>query len=173
MRTLGLDPSFTGFGWAIIDDEKLVTCGTIKTTPKTGEFLDRIKFIKKEVTEIIELYKPEYVAVEDVYVNMGKIRNMKTTIMLAKLHGAVIDILVDFFSTRNIRVYNNATIKKAICGHGAATKKQVIDMATLQIGYKGKSDDEADAAAAALGCEREVKYERRISKNVDKMLFEQ
>ena len=70
MKVLGLDPSLTNFGWAIIDTEKAsgqkdrcVAKGLFKT-PAKMEFIDRYMLQRKRLIDLIETHKPDYVGIE-------------------------------------------------------------------------------------------------------------
>jgi crossover junction endodeoxyribonuclease RuvC len=159
MRILGLDPSLTCTGWAIIEDGKVIKSGTIKTSKKDGSFIERINILRyRLIKEAITGSCCNHAAIEDVFVNR---RNIKTSIQLAKLHGAM--ILIVFSSgipINNIEVYDNRVVKQTITRNGNATKEQVLKMVQLQSGYKGKQLDESDAIAVALTCERKIQSKR-------------
>lgn len=70
MKVLGLDPSLTNFGWAIIDTDKpsgdksrCVAKGLIKTQAKM-EFIERYKHQRQHLKDLIEQYEPDYVGIE-------------------------------------------------------------------------------------------------------------
>lgn len=156
MRILGIDPSLSSTGWAIVEDGKVVDYGTIKTKVKDGALEERIVYIADKIWHICSRRVYEHIAIEDVFVNR---RNVNTSIKLAKLQGAIIKgIPCD--GTR-IKVYAPAFVKQAVTANGNASKEQVMKMVKIMTGYKGKSDDESDAIAVALTCEREIQNERR------------
>lgn len=154
MRTLGIDPSLSSTGWAIVEDGKVIDCGTIKTKAKDG-FVRRLRTIKRELTDkAIHGAFCNYAAIEDVFVNY---RNIKTSIQLAKVHGIIISTLQDGgFDDDVIKIYPPSFVKQTITGNGNASKEQVIKMVQIIAGYKGNQSDEADASAVALTCEREI-----------------
>jgi crossover junction endodeoxyribonuclease RuvC len=155
MRILGLDPSLTSTGWALIENGKLIRCGTIKTKAKDGDFITRLRIINyRLISEAITGAFADFAAIEDVFVNR---RNIKTSIQLAKLHGSMLSTIQSSGIYNKIKIYDNRFIKQTITDYGNASKEQVMKMVKIMAGYTGKSDDIADAIAVALTCEREIR----------------
>jgi crossover junction endodeoxyribonuclease RuvC len=155
MKILGIDPSLSSTGWAIIEDEKLDWFSSIKTKPKTG-FIKRLESIRCEFKHLIrhsQFKNIDYFALEDVFVNR---RNMKTPIQLAKVHGIILATILSQWHPSQIKVYTPSFVKQVVTGSGRADKEQVMKMVKLQTDYKGNSDDEADAIAVALTCHRDI-----------------
>lgn len=70
MRVLGLDPSLTNFGWAIIDTSfasgekgRLEEKGLWKT-PAKMEFVERYMTQRQRLIDLIEEKKPDYIGIE-------------------------------------------------------------------------------------------------------------
>ena len=70
MKVLGLDPSLTNFGWAILDTEispggkgRLVEKGLWKT-PSKMEFIERYLSQRQSLISLIEEKKPDYIGLE-------------------------------------------------------------------------------------------------------------
>ena len=78
MRILGIDPGYAIVGYGIIDvignSLKPVTYGTI-TTDKDLTFPKRLEKIYVELTYLIEKYKPNDIAFEELFFN----KNTKTS----------------------------------------------------------------------------------------------
>ena len=89
MRILGLDPSLSSTGWGIIEVEnnrvRYVADGFIKTEPKT-DLTERLYTIYKTLCDVIEFYKPDEAAIEQVFLNS----NAVSTIKLGQARGVVI-----------------------------------------------------------------------------------
>ena len=58
MKILGLDTSTTSTGYAVLDNEKLISYGTIKT-PKKADLLDKIIYIEEHIKQIIKAKEAE------------------------------------------------------------------------------------------------------------------
>ena len=67
MKIIGIDPGLTKTGWGIIEVNKnnllqFIACGTIYS--KATETIDkRLKHFYKELSLVIELYRPEFSAI--------------------------------------------------------------------------------------------------------------
>jgi crossover junction endodeoxyribonuclease RuvC len=150
MRILGIDPGLqrTGFGVIEIDGARLsyVASGTISTLELArGNLPGRIKLIYEGVAEVKRRYSPQAASVEIVFVNV----NPQSTLLLGQARGAALAALVS--DDMPVAEYTALQMKKAIVGHGLATKAQVQEMVMrlLQLpGLPGK--DAADALGLAI-----------------------
>ena len=65
---LGIDPGLAATGWGVVEGrgQRRVwrAHGCIDTTPRTGELLDRIRYITDSIQELVKEYRPDIVAVE-------------------------------------------------------------------------------------------------------------
>ncbi len=148
MRILGLDPSLSSTGWGIIEVEnnriRYVADGFIKTEPKTA-LTDRLSTIYKTLCDVIEAYKPDEAAIEQVFLNS----NAVSTIKLGQARGVV--ILAPATYHIPLTEYEPNQIKKAVVGVGHAEKHQVETMIKVLLpGCRPKNNDSADALAAAI-----------------------
>ncbi len=84
MYILGLDVSSNSTGWAILDDDKVIYYGTIKTSGIGGQ---KILDYYSQLTNILEEYDypVEWVGIEDTY-----IANAKVTKLLSQYAGVSI-----------------------------------------------------------------------------------
>ena len=150
MRILGIDPGLqrTGFGVIEVDGSRLsyVASGTISTleAPR-GDLPLRLKLIVEGVAEVMQRYQPQAASVEIVFVNV----NPQSTLLLGQARGAAIAALVS--GDMAVAEYTALQMKKAIVGHGLATKPQVQEMVMRLLklpGLPGK--DAADALGLAI-----------------------
>ncbi|MBS0498042.1 MAG: crossover junction endodeoxyribonuclease RuvC [Proteobacteria bacterium] len=147
MRILGIDPGLRITGFGIIDkngrDLAYISSGSVKTV--AGELPFRLQLILNGLNEVIALYQPEYVAIEQVFVNI----NPKTTLLLGQARGAAICAAV--MSNLPVAEYTALQIKQAVVGNGHAQKKQVQEMVVRLLRLTGNpSADAADALACAI-----------------------
>ncbi len=150
MIVLGIDPGLAMPGWGVVykgQTDKL-TClayGCMKTYPKDS-LADRLKFIFTETQKIVDTYKPEVVAMEDIFFLKGS----KVIATIGQARGALISAVV----TKDLPLfeYNPRTIKMALTGYGLADKYQMQHMVKTMLGLKEipKPDDAADALAMAI-----------------------
>lgn len=66
MKIIGVDPSLCGTGYAILDNNKLVYYGSVKTKPDQ-DIKDRYKAIFNEIWGVLNEYKPDIMGMESQY----------------------------------------------------------------------------------------------------------
>lgn len=149
MRILGIDPGFAIVGYGVIDYEngkyKTVDYGKI-TTPAGMDMPLRLKEVYDGVLRLIELFKPDVLAIEELFFNT----NVKTAIAVGHARGVI--VLAAANSGIKINEYTPLQIKQAVVGYGRADKNQVQQMVKMFLGLKEvpKPDDTADALAVAI-----------------------
>ena len=149
MRILGIDPGYAIVGYGVVDLNRSkftpVDYGVI-TTPAKIPIEDRLFSIYNEVGAIMDKYKPDAMAVEELFFNS----NHTTAIPVAEARG----IILLAAKQRGIRQfeYTPLQVKSAVVGYGRAEKNQVIAMTTSLLGLPRppKPDDAADALAIAI-----------------------
>jgi len=149
MIILGIDPGYATLGYGVIRSEKgrhtAVAYGTIET-PKGERFPARLKVAAEQMEILIEKYKPDAIAVEELFFST----NQKTVILVAEVRGVI--LLVSERSNARLYEYTPLQIKQALTGYGRAEKKQMQEMVKLFLGLSKipKPDDAADALAVAI-----------------------
>jgi len=149
MRILGIDPGYGITGFGILDAErndfKLLRCGAI-TTPPNSDFHWRLTIIYHDMVELLELAKPDAVAIEELFFG----QNVTTGINVAQARGVI--LLAVAQAGIPIYEYKPMQVKQAVVGYGNAGKRQVMDMTKriLKLDAVPKPDDAADAVAIAL-----------------------
>jgi crossover junction endodeoxyribonuclease RuvC len=150
MRILGIDPGLqrTGFGVVDIDGTRLsyVASGTIGTTEADrGNLPARLKLIFEGICEVRKRYEPQAASVEIVFVNV----NPQSTLLLGQARGAALAALVA--GDLPVAEYTAVQMKKAIAGHGQASKPQVQEMVMRLLQLPGlPGPDAADALGLAI-----------------------
>ncbi|OUR67995.1 crossover junction endodeoxyribonuclease RuvC, partial [Cycloclasticus sp. 46_83_sub15_T18] len=133
MRILGIDPGsrVTGYGLIEVNGRavKYIDSGCIRTGG--GTLPSRLKTIHLGVREIIQHYKPQEMAVEQVF--MAK--NADSALKLGQARAAAICAVFD----DDIEVFEYAArqIKQALVGKGSADKTQVQHMVKVLLKLKG------------------------------------
>ena len=149
MYILGIDPGFAIVGWGIVESHKgklrPVAYGAI-TTPAHTPIESRLLTIQQDLESIIEKYKPDEMAIEELFFNT----NITTGIAVAEARGVI--ICTAHRLGVKIAEYTPLQVKQAVVGYGKAEKRQVISMVTtlLKLGKPPKPDDTADALAIAI-----------------------
>ena len=149
MRILGIDPGIATIGFAVVETQrnqnKLLQCGVI-TTPAHTSLASRLEQIYSDMTQLLELFKPDAVSVEELFFNT----NITTGIAVA--HGRGVILLACQKAGVKIYEYTPLQVKQAVVGYGRAEKAQVMDMVRriCNLSAPPKPDDAADAVALAL-----------------------
>lgn len=162
MIILGIDPGIAIVGWGVLEYSgskfKVLDFGSIQT-PSDMSTEDRLCAIYEALTSIIKKYKPEQMAIEELFWNT----NQKTGIRVSEARGVI--LLCAKRNGLTIAEYTPLQVKQAVVGYGRAEKKQVITMVTmlLNLPKPPKPDDTADALAIAIchahsGASRLAKY---------------
>ena len=149
MRILGIDPGIATIGFGVIDAAKnqnrLLNCGVI-STPAHTSLSSRLEQIYDDMCQLLELFKPDAVAVEELFFNT----NITTGIAVA--HGRGVILLACQKAGVKIFEYTPLQVKQAVVGYGRAEKAQVMDMVRriCNLPAPPKPDDAADAVALSL-----------------------
>ena len=150
MRILGIDPGLQRTGFGIIEAQgarlAYVASGTISTleAPR-GDLPQRLKIIFDGVQQVVQRYAPDCACAEIVFVNV----NPQSTLLLGQARGAALAALLS--GGLSVAEYTALQMKKAVVGHGLASKSQVQEMVRrlLQLpALPGK--DAADALGMAI-----------------------
>ena len=146
-RILGIDPGSRKTGFGVLDftgDEAVyVASGVVSSAD--GPFPDRLRQIFNAVSDIVQEYRPDVVAVESVFMH----KNAGSALKLGHARSAA--LCATFGFDVDVHEYAPREIKQAIVGTGAATKQQVQHMVISLLRLDAApSLDAADALAAAL-----------------------
>jgi len=146
---MGIDPGLASTGFGVVrvagGGMSAVDAGVIDLPP--GEPVEgRLAGIHGSLSELIEWHQPAAMALEDLY--FGK--NVRSAIAVGQARGvamlAAAQAEVPCFG------YTPQVVKLAVCGSGAASKRQVQRMvgALLGLPRAPESDHAADALAVAI-----------------------
>lgn len=144
MFVLGIDPGLTRTGYGVLEARgsrvRAVAVGVIRTDPRSG-IGDRLVELRRDLTGIIEEYRPDEMAMEEVFVN----RNLHTATSVGRASGVVLMTAAE--AGLRIAEYSPTAVKMALTGYGAADKTQVGRVITMRLGL-GEIPTPADAADA-------------------------
>lgn len=150
MRVLGVDPGLTRCGVGVIEgapglSPKLIAVGVI-TTPSDLGLPQRLLRIDAGITEWVDQYRPDVVAVERVFAE----HNLASVIGTAQAAGLA--MLVAAKAGVPAHSHTPTEVKAAITGSGRADKAQVGAMVAriLKLDAPPKPADAADAVALAI-----------------------
>jgi crossover junction endodeoxyribonuclease RuvC len=149
MRILGIDPGIGRVGWGFLEkngNKIMPLVYDCFETQVNGDKPKRLQAIFEFMTEILEKYNPDALAIEDLFFNT----NAKTALSVGEARGVV--LLTAAQKEIPISVYTPLQVKIAVTGYGRAEKSQVGHMVKtlLKLPTIPKPDDTADALAIAL-----------------------
>ncbi len=149
MRVLGIDPGSRITGYGLIDKKgnRLVHVdnGAI-FTDSHRDFPIRLQRIYRGLTEIIERYRPDAVAVENIFFAT----NVQSALKLGQARGAAIVAGVN--AGVPVYEYTALQVKQAVVGHGRADKQQVQKMLKALLNLPEVAQEDASDALAAAVC---------------------
>ncbi|MFK8083145.1 MAG: crossover junction endodeoxyribonuclease RuvC [Granulosicoccus sp.] len=147
VRVLGIDPGSVVTGYGVIESDGArsfhLSHGHIRV--KGDNFADRLGHIFSALSEVIEQWQPQEVAIEQVFLS----NNPMSALKLGQARGAAITAAVS--QQLSVSEYAPRLVKKVVTGSGSADKKQVQTMvrALLQI-VPAVQVDAADGLAIAI-----------------------
>jgi crossover junction endodeoxyribonuclease RuvC len=153
MRVFGIDcgTNCTGYGVVDVQSGRLetrliaVAAGGLKLS-KDQPLPMRLAYIFAELTALLELHRPDVVAVEEVFYSV----NAKSALKLGHVRGVA--LLAAAMRGLPVAEYAPLTIKSAVVGYGMAQKSQVQFMVArlLNLDRSPEPADAADALAIAI-----------------------
>ena len=149
-RVLGIDPGLTRCGFAVIDGRgpnaaTAVSMGVIRTSA-SDPLPQRLGELRTEFTALIAEFKPDVVAVEQVFFQ----NNVRSAMSVAQASGLALAEAA--LAGCEVLQYTPNQVKDAVAGWGGAGKEQVQRMVQqrLRLSSLPTPADAADAAAIAL-----------------------
>ena len=149
MIILGIDPGLIVTGYGIIktigNKNDITDYGTIMPV-RTDNLSLRLNTIYKDLSYIIDKYKPSIMAIEEVF--YGK--NVKSALLLGHARGASMVCAAN--NGMPVFEYSARKVKQSITGNGAAHKSQVQYMISKEFNINNDNFplDASDALAIAL-----------------------
>lgn len=155
MVILGLDPGFARLGYGVIDKKQRslihIVHGVISTNASQTH-LERLLYLEGTLTKIIRKYRPEIVAVEELFMY----KNTKTVMKVSEARGTIMLALGK--QKKEVREFTPLQVKQALTGYGRAGKEQMQKMVQrlLALSAIPKPDDAADALAVSICCAHSI-----------------
>jgi crossover junction endodeoxyribonuclease RuvC len=153
MRVFGVDcgTECTGYGVVDVEDSpremrlRAIAAGGILLS-KRDSLPSRLLRVYAELTALLELYRPEVVAIEEVFYSV----NAKSALKLGQVRGVA--LLAAANHGLPVAEYAPLSIKSAVVGYGLAKKEQVQFMVArlLSLATPPEPADAADALAIAI-----------------------
>ena len=162
MRILGIDPGLrlTGYGCVDVDDTsgggaepKLVEGGVLRLDANQPMSY-RLKQLHEDLAQVIEELSPDLMVVEKLF---SHYKHAQTSVLMGHARGVI--LLAGQLKGIEIDELPATEVKKAITGHGHASKErmQMAVMSQCGLSEPPEPPDVADAIAIALCAARRIK----------------
>lgn len=149
MRVLGIDPGSRITGYGIVEQSGTqllhVDNGAI-FTDTSADFAGRLKLIFDGLLEVVERYRPDEVAIENIFFST----NVQSALKLGQARGAAIVAAVH--AGLPVAEYTALQVKQAVVGQGRAEKGQVQKMLKALLGLPEIAQADASDALAVAVC---------------------
>jgi crossover junction endodeoxyribonuclease RuvC len=155
MKILGIDPGTVVMGWGVVEGEgtelALVDFGAI-TVPEKSPMGERLNRLYTELLKIVQLHRPDAVAVESPFVA----KNVRTALAIGRAQA--IALLAAANQDIPAFEYTPTQVKQRVANYGASSKEQIQEMVRLQLGMAEvpQPNDAADALAVAICHAQEI-----------------
>mgnify|MGYP001196085326 CR=1 FL=1 len=162
-RVLGIDPGTHRMGFALLDmSNNRPNClewGCLEANRRDPIHI-RLSHLYSELTQLVERWRPEYMAVEEPFV--APQRGAKSAIAVGQAQA--IALLVAGSNSIEVHRYAPSQVKRAISDYGASTKDQVQRTVQLILGMDPTpiSQDASDAIAIGLCHFQQRQMDQRI-----------
>ncbi len=146
---IGVDPGLNTTGYGVLEGYNgvihLLEAGVVRSHAKSLEC--RIKDIYDGILEVIEVFHPEVLALEELY---SLYERPRTAILMGHARGAI--CLAAAQANIEVKPYAATKIKKILTGNGRAPKDQMQRAIQLELHLDKYPEpaDVADALAIAL-----------------------
>lgn len=149
MIIFGIDPGIAIVGYGVLEYQgnkfNVLDYGVVQTSNEYT-FPTRLKMVYDEISLLLEKYKPDALAIEELFFN----KNAKTAITIGQARG--VQILAAVNKGIEVYEYTPLQVKQGVVGYGRADKRQVQEMVKILLNLDKipKPDDAADALAVAI-----------------------
>ena len=149
MKVIGIDPGTASCGYGIVHEKdgrlRAIDHGWWKTSAAERPEA-RLKTIFDAVAELVELHRPDAVAIEESFVGV----DARTALSVGQARGAIM------VAAANAGIacaeYSPARVKQVVSGYGRADKQQMQRMVKVILGLEAEpaTSHAADALAVAI-----------------------
>lgn len=158
MRILGIDPGSRMTGYGIVDSvgNRLLHVDNGVITTRSGDDLaPRLKVIYDGLCRVITEYRPEAVAVEQIFLSNNALSALKLG------HARGVALLAAVNHGLPVHEYSALQVKSAVVGYGKAAKEQVQQMVRTLLGLPEIAQADASDALAVAICHAHSHGSRR------------
>ena len=161
MIVLGVDAGSLSTGYGVVEGtgslHRAVEFGAIRN-PSQREHPERLALIYRKIREVIRRTRPEFLAMEEVFLA----KNPQSALKLGQVRGAVMVAATE--EGLPVAEYSALEIKAAVTGFGHAQKEQVQFMVKTILGLAKvpQPHDAADALAVAICALHRSAWARKV-----------
>jgi len=149
LRILGIDPGtrITGFGLVDQQGNRLIHVDNGAIVTRSSDPLAlRLKTIHNRIDDIIQQYRPEVMAVEEIFFA----ENPQSALKLGHARGSA--MLAGVNAGLDVHEYTALQVKSAVVGYGKAAKQQVQQMVKTLLNLPEHAQEDASDALAVAIC---------------------
>ena len=151
MRVLGIDPGTVRMGYGVVSAAPQLSADDygVVALPSTMRLEQRLYQLHTHVLNMINIFNPGAIAVEQPFVGKGERRFIGPAIAIGQAQGLVLIAA----ASQGIPVfsYTPAQVKLSVASYGAATKDQMRQAVTATLGLdEAPESDAADALSVGL-----------------------
>ena len=155
-------------GYGLVEEKEQVVAldwGVI-SLPSSMPLEVRLFQLYSHVLNMISIWQPDAVAVEEPFMGKGENQYVGPTLALGQAQGLV--LIATAGQAIPVSRYSPSQVKHAIADYGAATKEQVQQMVQVVLGLKSvpSPSDAADALAIALCHLRQRQVEDVLNREI-------
>jgi crossover junction endodeoxyribonuclease RuvC len=147
MRVLGVDPGLQATGYGSVEQAQgrlqVLSWGTLR--PRGEQLADRLLALAALFAPLLAELHPDLVALEELYSNY---QHPRTAILMGHARGVICAEAAR--AGVPVTSYPASEVKRAVAGHGRATKEQVGQMVRARLGPLAPFPDEHGCDALAL-----------------------
>jgi len=153
VRILGIDPSSTRCGWAVLDDDRLIAHSTICNDREV--YHERVAHIMQVIENLVVQHQVTDIACERAFRSPKK-------------NTAALQVVVQAIKTwcrqhkYSLALYSSGQWKKSVAGNGHASKEDVQQAIKLYFPGMTGSEHEYDAIAIAIHAQGMLRLEKMI-----------
>ena len=151
MRVLGIDPGTLRMGYGVLEEEPRLAAADfgVIALPSTMPIEERLYQLHTHMLNLINIFQPDDIAVEEAFVGKGERRFVGPAIAVGQAQGLVLVAAAG----QGVPVfrYAPAQIKRSVADYGAATKAQMQQSIVATLGLtETPESDAADALSVGL-----------------------
>ncbi len=162
MRILGIDPGSRATGYGVVEKQgnRLIHVDNgVILTGGSAPLSERLGIIYRQLSAVMEQYRPGAVAVEQIFLAKNALSALKLG------HARGVAMLAGVHRELEIFEYTALQVKSAVVGYGRAGKGQIQEMVKILLKLPEiAQEDASDALAVAICHAHSASLNNRVEK---------